>query len=911
MSILRRHEQRRGFRLGWGWWISHIDPESRRDARRHQRLLRHKYAEAVNRKLSWEQHPQTEEAKRLFKHMVGQHWRDTRSPGVCGKYTYVRRVRTPENLRGVRPGQNIEDVERGPMERLLFGDNKVPTKEEVYTYDHWSSPLQNIRNYFAHRQQHVDARNLDPGARGTEIPNARETVATVARDHLDPDQDDYYIDAITNRKVFKKASPPLRPDDPEVPVRSFKKYRAQFTQFKAPIAEDNTGATASDNASRPVERREPHQTAADSAPWQECAPPVHSDAQQSSIEPVAKEAASYAAAKSSENEVPEVRQDNPSMESFESKRRRSFPAEADSTVARGDEPPLRYEGFAQNGATDHGDTEQYRPDEFTNPKVLFRSGAIEQPGLSWHGVVEPGMADERLSSTSSQGKHAPETGKTPPRDPGAQAQGNQRQPATPLSRPEYSCAAGAQGQARGAVYRGSHRLSRRVPDLPFTGGPGQEQSEAPAQSAGDASKREDEEVVGRSQYRTRLESFMSRLQKTSDAADTDAAAAVRLAKEISQQGDSGPSTAEMTGNYVRDFPEEFAMTWTDSSEAAFQPKEPAIDTFNDSRASLNSHDFVPLDAPPPNLQPSLDRHRTSPKTIAAEEGEEAPMDHVLTGQKLEVPHENSSGVTPPTYAPRRAATSREGASVTDDEREPVLVAATTETREPTTYKILAYDPTMQIINTAETTSVVADTAAALTPAEVLLRLSNPAKFFPHFAPLQAQGFEIVSGSGDVLIFRKVHEAVTNAPPAMPVPTPNDESRAAPPFSPPQRASAPSTVNPIDMTGNGDRHVFPASANFASPTGYVNYDLLAMDDDLSRLPPPPPPPVPEFYSKIGVTREGTVSSRPKHEHEAKTRKSVGRRVLVGALWVGSVSYALGVVGEYFKTGGIDGMGPKGL
>lgn len=114
-----------------------------------------------------------------------------------------------------------------------------------------------------------------------------------------------------------------------------------------------------------------------------------------------------------------------------------------------------------------------------------------------------------------------------------------------------------------------------------------------------------------------------------------------------------------------------------------------------------------------------------------------------------------------------------------------------------------------------------------------------------------------------------------------------------------------------MTGNGDRHVYPASANFASPTGYVNYDLLAMDDDLSRLPPPPPPPVPEFYSKVDVTREGTVSSRPKHEHEAKTRKSVGRRVLVGALWVGSVSYALGVVGEYFKTGGIDGMGPKGL
>jgi hypothetical protein len=82
----------------------------------------------------------------------------------------------------------------------------------------------------------------------------------------------------------------------------------------------------------------------------------------------------------------------------------------------------------------------------------------------------------------------------------------------------------------------------------------------------------------------------------------------------------------------------------------------------------------------------------------------------------------------------------------------------TELPEPTIYKILAYDPTMQSISTADTTSIVADSASPLTPAEVLLRLSNPTKFFPHFEPLQAQGYEIVSGSGDVLVFRKVRPA---------------------------------------------------------------------------------------------------------------------------------------------------------
>ncbi len=71
----------------------------------------------------------------------------------------------------------------------------------------------------------------------------------------------------------------------------------------------------------------------------------------------------------------------------------------------------------------------------------------------------------------------------------------------------------------------------------------------------------------------------------------------------------------------------------------------------------------------------------------------------------------------------------------------------TQLDTPTVYKILAYDPTMQTISVAETTSVVPDLASPLRPTEALLRLSNPTKFFPHFAPLQAEGFEIVAGGG--------------------------------------------------------------------------------------------------------------------------------------------------------------------
>lgn len=199
--------------------------------------------------------------------------------------------------------------------------------------------------------------------------------------------------------------------------------------------------------------------------------------------------------------------------------------------------------------------------------------------------------------------------------------------------------------------------------------------------------------------------------------------------------------------------------------------------------------------------------------------------------------------------------------------------------ESNLYKILAYDPTMQMINTAEATSIVSDTATPLTPAEVLLRLSNPSKFFPHFGPLQAQGYEIVSGSGDVLVFRKVRAATTEKPRA-------DVIRK-------------NVVNPIDGT---ESRPIVATGNFASPTGFVNHDM---------------PPDPPFKTNIDVRREepvfsGTRSTWLNAEGNKKGKsKSRAKRLILGAFWVGACSYAIGVVSEYFRTGGIDGRGPVGF
>jgi hypothetical protein len=217
------------------------------------------------------------------------------------------------------------------------------------------------------------------------------------------------------------------------------------------------------------------------------------------------------------------------------------------------------------------------------------------------------------------------------------------------------------------------------------------------------------------------------------------------------------------------------------------------------------------------------------------------------------------------------------------------------TLEPILYKILAYDSTMQEINVAETTSIMNDSSSALTPAEVLLRLSHPAKFFPHFKTLQAQGYEIASGSGDVLVFRKVRETAAS-------------TTAAETETPEPKIEARKSVNPIDgmqATLSTTTPPLAATGNFASPTGFVNHDAFVTD-------------VP-FKSGIDVRREEPVFSGRKHEwvefedksesgginagkgeaagKQGRRTKKLGKRLLLAALWVGACSYAVGLAGEY--------------
>jgi hypothetical protein len=85
---------------------------------------------------------------------------------------------------------------------------------------------------------------------------------------------------------------------------------------------------------------------------------------------------------------------------------------------------------------------------------------------------------------------------------------------------------------------------------------------------------------------------------------------------------------------------------------------------------------------------------------------------------------------------------------------------------PLLYKVLAYDSSTLQMNIAETTSSTSAGGDAevqpLHPTEVLSRLNNVAKFLPYFAEMEKQGYEIVSGSGDVLVFKKIKTPIYSA-----------------------------------------------------------------------------------------------------------------------------------------------------
>lgn len=393
--------------------------------------------------------------------------------------------------------------------------------------------------------------------------------------------------------------------------------------------------------------------------------------------------------------------------------------------------------------------------------------------------------------------------------------------------------------------------------------------------------------------------------------------------EVTTEDSVSSQSPKITGNFVRDFPEEFRTTWSagKSDSEALIPEE-GIPSKLENNMHKDEKAYIEGLAPPesfsrkpdtPRLQPSLDRSaRPSPKSTSTQsEDVNATM---LQGEgdlseSVSSYGRDTSAASPETDIEldklRNEIQNIYEDSITPTDSvsaEKPIPQATSQ--QPTLYRILVYDPTMQNIDVAETTSVVTDSSSALTPAEVLLRLSNPAKFFPHFEPLQTQGYEIVSGSGDVLVFRKVRDG----------PPPNVSLESITTTQDRQRLS----TNPID----GMQSSPIVTGNFASPTGFVNHDLLTPEPSVSEtksesttMPDQEPRGFSEqdfedlrHYERV-YAREERAYERAERKRQGRKRKV--RRFLVVSGGMAGVAYVVGVVGEYFRTGGLDGRGPSGL
>ncbi|TWU77240.1 hypothetical protein ED733_002003 [Metarhizium rileyi] len=320
---------------------------------------------------------------------------------------------------------------------------------------------------------------------------------------------------------------------------------------------------------------------------------------------------------------------------------------------------------------------------------------------------------------------------------------------------------------------------------------------------------------------------------------------------------SEASDSSLTGNYAKDFPEEFATSWNTSNSWSKTTLFPENLATNDQTGTtgeagilgsereeaevLSLDESFPTEAS--KLEPALDRNagkRAGPVAMSPLERmkvEEDPYSKIPQGLEVNWDEECDGRVTWPTFVRHRKGKAREDNSAT---------AESAAEKKAIMYKLLAFDPSTQTMSIAETSSGVIDTAIPSTPAEVLLRVSNPSKFFPYFSTLQAEGYEIVSGRGDVLVFRKV--------------------RSGPTFI----QSSGSTVNPIDMMGRS------AASNFASPTGFVNYES------------------PQYHP-------ATHGQGPEIK-VVKKKRSLGRKVVIGTAWVAGTAYAVSVAAEVLSTGG---------
>ncbi|KAF9874761.1 hypothetical protein CkaCkLH20_07898 [Colletotrichum karsti] len=962
-------------------WSTYLDPEFQRQLRQRQRQVSYKYMESINRKLSWDPSSRAEDSRIVLKNMMAQCW--IRHGHTHSKGTNVKDKVNSDDVPGTRPGQNIEDVERGAI-NALFSSKRTGS----YEYDLWQSPLQNIRNYLGSqvRAKSTTSASRDAGVEIDPITNKR-----VQSDSPNAVHEPFYEDGPPPAEELKQygqvpldgtpwaesgdAGTPQYADlDKYTPVMDktldakqlqqevseepkyddLEKYKPvgledfiedakpapeskydDLHKYANPSLTEGTPEELSQPAYedldkyRPVMHNEDAQIQGAVETYDDLnkyGPVMHNEGSDAAVEEKTAYDDLHKYGPSGFNEPEGAR---PLTEEERSK-------DYDDLHKYGpvgyNEPFGKAPIHPEEASKAYPDLDQYGPMAYNEPhgqapmhpeeasKAYTDLGEYEPIGWNEpHGKppMHPEEASKQYSDLNTYGPVAfargdgqlPESTVAPiaPEDMAKHKPVQYNQPESQRPKPDWDQTTFDEAKKYQSYrYNEPHGQPIQTMD-PVSKGLSDFDAEIAAKanmrrlntygtSTVEATATENERAddldllrasdirakiptssgQSRREYSTThrqvLEDDLPRYEVNWDISSK--AARVSLRKARSKVWDSIQPKEDLTGNYVRDFPEDFSKSW--SKIITESPK--AEDTKYQSPKG-DEVEAASFDESFPRLEPAMNRA----SAFKPRESGQGSLDQYSTepqGLELSYTEETGGKQTWPAYVRSYGTVSEMEANTT---------AAKPDLSEPVLYKILAYDPTMQSITSAETTSVVPNSAATpLSPADVLPRLSNPTKFFPYFSPLQKEGYEIVSGSGDVLVFRKVRDAEVDQSAAPVAQTPIIEK--------PTTYQAPK-VNPIDMMGSDP--VVP-SAYSSSPTGFLNYDYPGAEAE--DKPPPPSSP---------LRRRNTISCDNQDFSRRKPKRSRTRRVILGAAWLGGVSYAIGVVGEYFKTGGQDGRGPKGL
>ncbi|KAL8692575.1 MAG: hypothetical protein Q9218_002423 [Villophora microphyllina] len=236
-------------------------------------------------------------------------------------------------------------------------------------------------------------------------------------------------------------------------------------------------------------------------------------------------------------------------------------------------------------------------------------------------------------------------------------------------------------------------------------------------------------------------------------------------------------------------------------------------------------------------------------------------------------------------------------AVVDSQKQSACKPSLANNPKPSTvYSVLAYDPSIQQVTTAEMSSPgESSSERRVSLSEALSTLTEPAKFLPYLTTLQSQGYEIVSSDTNILVLRKTHKA--SLPSASPSPAKEEEI---------EKGERHRSINPIDGTTT-------QTGNFASPTGFVGEAVLpSLEMECEEAGPKP--------SGYKVRREEEVFSgpsssrwehdRPQSKSDRPRRKAQSRRashprrttktMFVAGLWTASLCYFVGVATEFLRA-----------